>query len=76
MENLFAQRFKELVKSSNMTYESLAKELGFKSKGTISKYACIKDVKLSTLLKIANYFNVSPIWLMGLTDDKHFEIKD
>ena len=61
LENLFAQRFKEL---------------GFKSEGTISKYTCIKDVKLSTLLKIANYFNVSPIWLMGLTDDKHFEIKD
>lgn len=77
MENLFAPRFKEILKSSGIKLEKVAKDLGYESKGTISKYANgkNKDVGISFVLKAAKYFNVSPVWLIGLTDDKHFEIK-
>ena len=33
-----------------------------------------KDAKISTIINIANYFNVSPEWLAGFTDDKYFNI--
>lgn len=75
--NLFATRFTELIKESNMNYEEIATNLGFKSKGTISKYANgkNKNVTISTVMKISNYFGVSPVWLIGLTDNRHYVIK-
>lgn len=77
MENLFPSRFTHLLNNSDMTYEQIAKKLGFKSKGTISKYANGKNKKvdINTVIQIANLFNVSPIWLIGLTDDMHYQIK-
>lgn len=78
MENLFPSRFTQLLNQSDMTYEQIAKKLGFKSKGTISKYANGKNKKvdINTVLQIANLFDVSPIWLIGLTDNMHYQIKD
>lgn len=77
MENLFPSRFTQLLNDSDMTYEQIAKKLGFKSKGSISKYANGKNKKvdINTVIQIANLFNVSPIWLIGLTDDMHYQIK-
>ena len=76
--NLFAKRFTELLKESNKNYEQIAADLGFKSKGTISKYANgkNKNVTISMVIKISTYFDVSPVWLIGLTDDRHCVIKD
>ena len=76
MKDVFAARFSELLKESDMNYEDIAHNLGFKSKGTISKYANAKnkDVTVSVVMKIADFFNVSPVWLIGLTDDKHYVI--
>lgn len=77
MDNLFIERFKELIVNSNEPYEVIANKLGFKSKGTISKYinGKIKNINYSVILKIAEVFEVSPIWLMGLTDNKNYKIK-
>ncbi len=75
MNIMFAPRFKELVKESNKKYEDIATDLGYKSKGTISKLMNAKDAKLSTIINIANYFNVAPEWLAGFTDDKYFNIQ-
>ena len=49
MDYLFPERFTFLLNNSNMTYEQIAKELGLKSKGTISKYASgkVKKIELS-----------------------------
>ena len=69
MKILFAPRFKELVEKCDKKYEEIALELGYKSKGTITKLTKAKDVKLSTLIKIANYFNVSPEWLAGFDEE-------
>lgn len=77
MENLFPDRFTQLLKESDMNYDEIADKLGFKSKGTVSKYANGKNKKvdISTVIKIANLFEVSPIWLIGLTDDRNYKIK-
>jgi len=77
MDYLFCERFKELLKESNYTYEELKGMLGIKSKGTITKYSNgdIKNVPFGMVEKIAEIFNVSPVWLIGWTDDKHYVIK-
>ncbi len=77
MDNLFPERFTELLNESDMNYDEVAEKLGFKSKGTISKYANGKNKKvdISTVIQISNLFNVSPIWLIGLTDDRNYTIK-
>ena len=76
MENLFPERFTELLNESDMNYLEVADKLGFKSKGTVSKYANGKNKKvdISTVIQIADLFNVSPIWLIGLTDDRNYKI--
>lgn len=77
LEKLFASRFTELLDESEMTLEEVAHCLGFQSKGTISKYANGKNkkVSISTVDQIAKLFDVSPIWLMGYTDDRHYIVK-
>lgn len=76
MDNYFSERFTFLLNNSDITYEEVAKKLGIKSKGTISKYASgkTKKVQLSMVVKIADLFHVSPIWLLGFTDDIHYTI--
>ena len=77
MDNLFTERFTDLLNESDMNYVEVADKLGFKSKGTVSKYANGKNKKvdISTVIQIADLFNVSPIWLIGLTDDRNYKIK-
>lgn len=77
MKYIFHQRFSELVNQSNLTNEEIAHKLGLKSKGTISKYASGKIQNIGPVMidKIATLFEVSPIWLLGYTDDKHYKIK-
>ncbi|MCI8700326.1 MAG: helix-turn-helix transcriptional regulator [Clostridia bacterium] len=77
MNHSFPQRFSQLLKDSNMTYDEVASALNLKSKGTISKYANGKNKKvdLATVIKISELFNVSPVWLIGLTDNMHYKIK-
>lgn len=78
MKNYFPERFSEVIKDSCLTYEEIAKELGLKSKGTVAKYASgkIKKIEISMINKIAELFDVSPIWLLGYTSNKHFIIKE
>ncbi len=77
MKNYFPERFTEVIKDSNLNYEQIAMKLGLKSKGTISKYANGNiEVSVSMIIKIAELFDVSPIWLLGFTNNKHYVIKD
>ena len=77
MKILFPERFTELLKESDMNYVEIANKLGFRSKGTVSKYANGKNKKvdINMVLEIADLFDVSPVWLIGLTDDRHYKIK-
>ena len=66
----FSKRFSHLLKNSDLTYDEVAKKLGLKSKGTVCKYANgTITVTVSTIVKIAKIFNVSPVWLAGLDED-------
>ena len=77
MENLFPERFTELLNEHKFSYQELIKKLDLKSKGTITKYANgqIKNVGAATAVKIANLYGVSPMWLIGLIDDKYFDVE-
>ena len=77
MKYIFHERFSELINQSDFTYEEIAQKLGLKSKGTISKYANgqIQNIGPVMIDKIATLFDVSPIWLLGYTDNKHYKIK-
>lgn len=77
MKYIFHERFAELINQSDLTYEKIAEKLGLKSKSTISKYASgqIQNIGPTMIDKIATLFDVSPIWLLGYTDDKHYKIK-
>lgn len=76
MEELFAKRLTELIKSNNYILEDVEKAVGKKA-ATISRYASgeIKNVKRSTIVLLADFFGVSPAWLSGLSDDKYGKAK-
>ena len=72
MEHLFSERLSELIHNSNYTLDEIEAYVG-KTNATISRYASgdIKNVKISTIVKLADFFKVSPAWLAGLSDDKY-----
>lgn len=76
-QELFCKRLKELIESSNLTYEEIKEKLGLKSKGSISKYlnGKVKNITIEMTYNIANSFGVSPCWLAGWSDDKYYGIK-
>ena len=78
MNYLFPERFQELLNTSSITYDELINKLGIKSKGTITKYANgqIKNVSISMISKIAEIFEVSPVWLIGWSNNRNYKIED
>lgn len=70
------ERLKILIEESNLSYEKIAHGLGFKAKSTVFKYKNGKIVKIgpSGIAKLANFFQVSPSWLAGFTDDKYYNM--
>lgn len=76
MNKLFAKRIKELKKESGLTYKEIADNLGL-VRSTVCKYAKgdISNITLNMVVKIADFFQVSPSWLAGWTDDKYYNIK-
>lgn len=65
---IFCERLKELRLKSEMTQDDLAKKLNI-STSTISFYESgAREPNLSTLISIAEIFNVSTDYLLGLTD--------
>ena len=72
MEELFAQRLSQLIRNSNYILADMEEAVGKKA-ATISRYASgeIKGVKRDTIVKLANFFNVSPAWLAGLSNEKY-----
>ena len=78
MNYLFPERFQELLDTSSITYDELIKKLGIKSRGTITKYAngTIRNVNIPMICKIAEIFEVSPVWLIGWSNNKNHKIDD
>lgn len=72
MDELFSKRLSELITNSDFTLDKIEEYVG-KTNATISRYASgeITGVKRSTIVKLADFFNVSPAWLAGFSDDKY-----
>lgn len=68
MEN-FSRRLSDLLDENNMTQTQLAKEVGT-SNVTICRYITgERTPRIDVLTKIANVFNVSLDYLLGLTNE-------
>ena len=66
MENTFAKRLFELRKELNLTQASLAKKLGVSQKAIDFWEKGINEPKASHIIVLANFFNVSTDYLLGL----------
>jgi len=68
MENKFPNRLKELRQEKNLGHVKLARAIGV-SNGTISVWENgINEPKMSHLVAIADFFEVSLDYLVGRTD--------
>lgn len=65
--SLFAERFKQLRETTGKTQVVIANDLGVKPQ-TISYYANGREPSYDMLAKIAEYFNVTTDYLIGLTN--------
>ena len=74
--NIFARRLKATRTEQNVSARELAEATGI-NKATIHHYerAEFKSIKTPTLIAIAEYLNVNPDYLIGVTDNKH-TVKD
>ena len=69
VNSIFAQRFYQLFKSKNITQDTLASYLGV-SRQMIALYYKDKSVpSYEILIKIADYFDVTTDYLLGLTNN-------
>ena len=74
MENTFGKRLKELREQKDLTMEMLALDMNLRyglklNKGTISRWESgTTDPGISYVVKVADYFNVSVDYCVGLTD--------
>jgi transcriptional regulator with XRE-family HTH domain len=73
---MIGERLQELRKDNNISQAELAKVLGV-SHYTISSYECNRsDPDDVTKIKIANLFNVSVDYLLGLIDEPFSFLRD
>lgn len=71
------ERIKQLRKEIDLSAEDLAERLG-KDRATVYRYESndIKSMPIDILKPISDALGVSPVYLLGLTDDKHFSISE
>lgn len=71
---MIGQRIRELRKEHNLTQQQFAALLNLND-STISLYENEKrEPEFHTLVKIADYFNVTVDWLLGRVDNKNIAI--
>lgn len=72
----FSYRLTVLLDENNMTQTQLAKKIGT-SNVTICRYlTCERLPRLDVVTKIADVFNISLDYLLGLSDDKNVQNSD
>ena len=65
---MFGSRLKELRQDRKLSQKQFAKEIGY-SQSQVSQWETnINEPTSSAITKIANYFNVSTDYLLGLED--------
>ena len=70
-------RIKKIRKEQGLSVDELAVLLG-KDRATMYRYESndIKSMPLDILVPISEALGVSPVYIMGLTDDKHFSLSE
>lgn len=65
------KRLKELREKTGLSTRELAEELGIKSHSLITRYELghTAGVKYDFIIKVCDYFNVTPNYLLGYEDD-------
>lgn len=73
---LFKDRIKELRTKNGLTQSQLAERLGFKTYTTVSKWEAGENLPRGKELKLlAEMFNVSSDYILGISDDKEIKFK-
>lgn len=69
---LFKKRLNDTIYENNTDAEKISKGTGIHI-STIYRYinGDIKDLKMSNIFKLAEFLNISPIYLAGWSDEKH-----
>ena len=68
--NPFPTRLRTLLTETKTTQQRLADAIGMKNRQSIGNYCDARAMPdLETFAKIADFFKVSPAWLLGMTDD-------
>ena len=65
----FSERVKELRKSKDLTQRQMANALGITER-SCQRYEADNNPNKDTLMKLADFFNVSTDYLLGRTDCK------
>lgn len=68
LKNQFPQRLKELREEKSLSIKTLAKELGVSDIAIGRWEKGLRTPNIDTLILVANYFNVSADYLLGLKD--------
>ena len=68
LKNQFPQRLKELREEKGLSIKTLAKELGVSDIAIGRWEKGLRTPNIDTLIIVANYFNVSADYLLGLKD--------
>lgn len=69
-DNPFPTRLRALLAETKTTQQQLADVIGMKNRQSVGNYCDARAMPdLETFAKIADYFKVSPAWLLGMTDD-------
>lgn len=71
LKDITSKRIKELRTKSDLTMEALAKKIGV-SKSTIAKWenGYVDNMRQDMIMKLANVFNVSPLYILGYNEDE------
>ena len=71
-----ADRIKYLREKAGLSQEELAHKMGLKSRSSITRIEKSgDDISLRDVERMSEFFNVSPLYLMGWLDEKNIEIE-
>ena len=65
------ERIKQKRLELGLTQDELAKKAGYKSRSSINKIECSRDLPLSKVKKVASLLECSPAYLMGWEDENN-----
>lgn len=73
---MIGERIREIRKRAKISQRKLGEILGGYDKATISRWERNEnDPPIDDIKKMAEYFGVSPAYILGISDDMHFDLK-